>query len=205
MLWDNEGNELSPRDQFLFVDPLHLPWEAKALSNHLYDDLLECVNESDETCRLIGDLNTKLRSVILTNTLQLHAAYGFAIEWDMKKFLKAFGYHAVAPDESSLLDNAIEFLSYVSDMKYQGSLVFVNARSFFSETDYRYLVDQLVFLGIQAIFLENRSDWEILPKERKFVVDEDLLELHIERKSEFPSSSRGEFAPMVLEQWNSDW
>lgn len=187
-LWE-EDVELRPQDRFFFVNsPLELPWDRRELVNGLSKRMEELVLE-DEAVRIdIETLAASMESSISQLALQLHSDYGFALNWDLKRYLKSFGFGVDAVADCTPFDNLINFFHLALDARVNSVFVFTNLKLFFSENEVRQLIEQMVFSGLSVLLLEtvpDHSDYEV---EQKYTIDQDLLESWLECQTEMPVS-----------------
>lgn len=130
-LWDKAGNELAPsRVLFAVPDPLHLPWDCTELSNKLLGIMETLLYEDEEARRIFEDYGSQLRGFSQRLTHQVECDYRFNVEWDMRRYLKSFGFSADRGDGLPYIDMLNMFLDFVSDVQLEKVLVFVNLKTF---------------------------------------------------------------------------
>lgn len=191
-VWDESGNAVPPGKAFLPVcDPFSLPWSHKSLAGGLYAKLESMLRIDEEVSAKLQLLGSQLRSEICCMGFDLNGDYGFAVEWEMRRFLKAFDFGIGPQEGASLLDNLIRFFDYVADMAIAETLLFVNLKTFLTKNELSSVYERLFFHGIRALLLENHESEYYNELERKTVVDQHFIEYEIIGWSEGPSSAQG--------------
>lgn len=175
-VWDDFGKEVSSVATFKFIaDPLNLPWSDKDLGGKTHDCLEVLFFEDESLRREVEELHRSLQARIMTLELQMQSSYSFALEWEMKKFLKAFCFSVDVDIEEPLLDNMIRFFELLVDVEYKKTLFFVNLKSFFSENELAILYEQAVFFEKRIVLLESAIDEKKYKYEKKYLIDQDLI------------------------------
>lgn len=175
-LWMGE-DEVKPKDAFVLItDPLRLPWDDRAftaaISKKLEREFLE-----DEDLRLEIESSERLiREHLASLSLGLNADFSFGLEWDLKRYLKFAGFGVAFREESSYLDNLLNFLSFALDAGCKKTLVFVNLKTFLTKNELKSLYEQVFFSKISVLLLENKKDTISYGHERKLTVDLQFLE-----------------------------
>lgn len=177
-LWSDTDVKMKPVDSFLLVmNPFDLPWQHKALAGKLYARLEKILLEDEEARREIEGLCQQLSSRVLSLGFQLQSDYAFAIEWEMRKYLRSFGFGVDANIENRLLDNLIKFLALAADVSFDKVLVFVNIKAFLTEKELKEFYSQVVFFNLKVLLLESQNDVTRFEQERKMLIDQHFLEI----------------------------
>ena len=93
-----------------------LPWGDKSLQVALLSKMERTVME-DDTLRRELEVNASVLSKnIAAMGFQLLSDYSFSVEWDLKRYLKSFGFSVDVNASVSLLDKLILFLMCVQGM-----------------------------------------------------------------------------------------
>lgn len=193
-VWDDDGCEVGPANALLVVvNPFDLPWKHRSMVGGLYSSLEAGLLEDEDMRRELQGFRVALESSVRKLGFQLNADYGFAVEWSLGSYLKAFSYEVDLTGASTLLDKLICFADFVADVMVGKVLVFVNLGTFLTENDLLRLDDRLFFHGISALLLENRGFGLDAGNVREYVVDRDFVEYILTGRSECPSSSQGGF------------
>ena len=199
-LWDGDI-ELRPFGQFMFVaDPLNLPWQDKDLSNAAANKIERFLLEDESARMALEEMTASVELLIQRLALQMSSDYGFTLNWDLKRYLKYFGFGIDVMSDDSLFDKLIKFLRLAEDAGLKRTLAFVNLKLFLSEKELVQVFDQAVFSGLSLMLLENVADESEYPLECKYVIDQDFLEHNLLNQAECPSFYSGDFAPSVLAQ-----
>ena len=176
-LWTDDGGEVKAKGAlFCVTDPFRLPWDHRVFSAGLLQRMDALIKEDDVSHAAIEALGAELRSCFAGLGLSLSSDYGFSVEWDAQKFLKAFGYKVETSLDDRLLDSLIRFLALSSDVGLNKPLVFVCLQNFLSVEDRKTLVEQSIFHGISLLMLESRRDDFVHDSLRKYTIDQHLLE-----------------------------
>lgn len=192
-IWSGE-EELNPQKAFIVVrDPFALPLGHKSLSGKLYSVLNEELLIDEDICLKVQQANAELNSLIAGLGLQFNADYAFGLEWNISRYLKAFGFGLNALEDASLFDNLINFVDLAADMKINEAILFINLRTFLSKNDLEMLNERIIFHGIKVLMLENQHAEVYSEFESKMMVDQHFIEYRSTYRSESPSSTQGRF------------
>lgn len=177
-LWDEAGNELAPsRVLFAVTDPLHLPWDSTELSGKLLGMMEVLLFEDEEARRLFEDYGSRLRGFSQRLTHQVECDYRFYVEWDIRRYLKSFGFSADRGDDLPYIDMLNIFLDYVSDIQLEKVFVFVNLKTFLGKIEFEQFLDRVFFHQMQVLLLENKICDMDYDYERKVRIDQHFLEI----------------------------
>ena len=177
-LWDEAGNELAPsRVLFAVPDPLHLPWDCTELSNKLLGIMETLLYEDEEARRIFEDYGSQLRGFSQRLTHQVECDYRFNVEWDMRRYLKSFGFSADRGDDLPYIDMLNMFLDFVSDVQLEKVLVFVNLKTFLGKIEFEQFLDRVFFHEMQVLLLENKVCDINYGYESKMRIDQHFLEV----------------------------
>ena len=192
-IWEGE-REVKPSEAFIVApNPFELPWTDKCLMGEV-QRRIEAAYVDDEDLRLaVEGLNRDMASLLLSLGFQMNAAYGFRVEWNLKSYLKAFGFGAVDAGEGPLLDSLMEYLSLATDAGCSKVLLFVNLKTFLTENEIEKLYEQVFFSGRSVLLLENKYDGCRYGHEVKLVVDQHFLEEEIRGQAGCPSLTQEGF------------
>jgi len=176
-IWDDDKNQLTANKVFeVIASPFNLPWTGREFGGKLYTRLEAFVLEEDDIRQKIEAFNRELTLLMLSLNIQMHSEYTFTSEWDIKKYLKAFGFGADTDFEERLLDNLIKFFEMAVDVGFKNILVFINLKQFFSKIELEELYEQVIFLGIRILLLESMHDESKYTQEKKSLIDQHFLQ-----------------------------
>lgn len=177
-LWDEAGNELVPsRVLFAVPDPLHLPWDCTELSSKLFGIMETLLYEDEEARRIFEDYGSQLRGFSQRLTHQVECDYRFNVEWDVRRYLKSFGFSADRGDDLPYIDMLNMFLDFVSDVQLEKVLVFVNLKTFLGKIEFEQFLDRVFFHEMQVLLLENKVCDINYGYESKMRIDQHFLEI----------------------------
>lgn len=174
--WDGE-NEVKPASAFMLItDVMCLPWDERsfvaAVTKRIEREFLE-----DEELRMqVEAAERVLQETLGSINFGFNADFGFRLEWNLRRYLKFMGFGAAVQEEKSLLDNLLNFLSFVLDAGCKKTIVFVNLKTFLTENELKTLYDHVFFLKLSILLLENKKDSMTYEHESKLTVDLQFLE-----------------------------
>ena len=175
-VWDDE-KELRPKSAFLVVsDALNLPWECRELGGNLYQILQDRQMEDEELRGTFEISFRELNKLMFQLVNQLDGEYRFKIEWDLQRYLKAFGFAADYGRDDPFIDKLILFLDYCADMHVKKTLLFVNLKTFLTKNDVQKLYERVFFHDLKMLLVENAEDGNRYEIEDKLVIDQHFLE-----------------------------
>ncbi|HIW77198.1 MULTISPECIES: type II-A CRISPR-associated protein Csn2 [Gordonibacter] len=175
-LWEGEERR-SSRNYFLFVfNPFELPWTERALFGEVLERVENMFLSEDKERQEIETMGRALSDRVASLGLRLKSDYAFEVQWDMRKYLKAFDFGVDIDPSDSLLDNLIKFLKFASDAAFAKQLVFVNLKQFLEENELQEFYRQAVFSELKVLLLENVPDDTSYEYERKMCIDKDFLQ-----------------------------
>ena len=175
-LWDDEGRR-SSRNYFLFVfNPFELPWSERALMGEVLERVEGMFLAEDDVRQEIEAVGRALSERVASLGLRLQSDYAFEVQWEMRKYLKAFDFGVEVDPFDALLDNLIKFLKFASDAAFEKQLVFVNLKNFLEPDEVQEFYRQAVFLELNVLLLENVPDDAVFEYERKMCIDKDFLQ-----------------------------
>lgn len=200
-LLDDDMEEISPRNAFLFIfNPFDLPWSERTLLGKVFDQMEDMLLLQDDERQGLESAGRVLSDKVLALSHQFRSEYSFEIEWDIRKYTKAFDFGVDVDPSDPLLDNLIKFLNLACDASFDRVLVFVNLKNFLALDDLKEFYRHVVFSERKVLLLENAQDEAIFEEELKMFIDQDLLESLGASPVTSPSFSSEDFAPTVLEQ-----
>ncbi len=173
----NGDNEAKPASALMLVtDVMCLPWGERsfiaAVTKRIEREFLE-----DEELRMqIEAAEQVLQEKLGSLNFGFNADLGFGLEWDLKRYLKFMGFGVAIQEEKTLLDNLLNFLSFVLDAGCKKTIAFVNLKTFLTENELKVLYDHVFFLKLSVLLLENKKDSMAYEHERKLAVDLQFLE-----------------------------
>lgn len=175
-LWDGEDRR-SSRNRFLFVfNPFDLPWSEKALIGEVFERVEAIFLNEDDARQEIESVGRSLSDKVASLGLRLRSDYSFEVQWELRKYLKAFDFGVEMDPSDPLLENLIKFLRFASDAAFERQLVFVNLKNFLPPDEVQEFYRQAVFSELNVLLLENAPDDASYEYERKMSIDKDLLQ-----------------------------
>lgn len=177
-LWDDEGNELAPgRTLFMITDPLRLPWDCAELSGKMLSTMELYLFEDDDARSTFESYGRRLQGFAASLTYQGESDYRFNVEWDLRRFLKSFGFSVERGDGLPYIETLDMFLDFISDMKLGKVLAFVNLKTFLGENEFKMFLERVFFHELEVLLLENKTSAIEYDYEIKTVYDQHFLEL----------------------------
>lgn len=176
-LWDDNGVEIKPANRFLVVtSPLDLPWDDKSLASGLAMHIESLLFEDENARQAAEEAFFLLRSHLNSLALALDSEYVFEADWEVKRYLRTYGFGVELIDDEPLLDKLIKFMMLAKDALLGRPILFVNLKLFLSETELAQFYEQAFFAGLSILMLENVHDETNYCYETKLVVDQDFIE-----------------------------
>lgn len=175
-LWADD-NELRPSAALMFVsDVLVLPWDDRSLMGEVTKRFERWFLEDEDLRREVEEFDAVLSSKLLEMGFGMNSDFQFALEWDLKKYLKFRGFGVGIQDDATLLDNIIDFLSLALDAGCKKTIVFVNLKTFLTKNDLKTFFEHVFYSKLSVLLLENKQDNVEHDYEQKTVVDQLFLE-----------------------------
>ena len=176
-LWDDEDVALKSESQFLLVStPINLPWDDRALTGGLASRFEQIVFEDESVRCEIEKAFGDLRSCISQQALQLNSDYTFGVDWDLKRYLKTYGFGVDLVEDEPLIDKLIKFIMLAKDSRLNKPLLFMNLKLFLSESELLRFYEQIFFARLPILLIEAVHDETLFAQEKKYVIDQDFIE-----------------------------
>ena len=130
-IWDDCDAEMKSGSQFLVItSPLELPWDDKSLSGGLAARFERMAFEDEGVRHDIEDAFALLQSRLLQIALGFDSEYAFGVNWELKRYLRTYGFGVELADDEPLIDKLIKFLMLAKDVSTKKMLLFVNLKTF---------------------------------------------------------------------------
>lgn len=176
-VWSDDGEELSYASSILVAsDPLRLPWDCSELSGKLLPKMEALLMEDEDNRLMFEEYGLLLNGFAERLAYQVEGEYGFAVEWDIKRYLKTFGFGIERGEDLPYIDSLNMFIDFAHDMNLKKVLVFINLRTFLGEDDFDSFLERVFFHKTSVLMIENELSGEIHALEKKVVVDQHFLE-----------------------------
>ncbi len=174
--WDEE-REVAPKDALLFIsDPLSLPWDDRTFLSAVVKRVEREFLEDEDLRMEVEETEGALRRKLELLDMGFNADVGFALEWDLKRYLKFLGFGIAFQEEKTFLDNLLNFLSYALDAGCKKVICLVNLKTFLTKNELEQLYEHIFFLKLRVLLLENKRDDSSYEHERKIAIDLQFLE-----------------------------
>lgn len=176
-LWSDSDEKLKLKTSFLvIVNPFDLPFKEKLIAAELYK-LLESLVLSDGQAQQSIDAHAQaLVSELRQLTYHLQSNYEFELQWDLRRYLKAYAFGVDYDESDRLIDNLIKFLSVLSDISFSKILAFVNLKTFLDDNDIQMFYDKVFLYDIPVLLLERARAEYVQQNEQITTIDKDFLE-----------------------------
>lgn len=176
-IWGDDGEELSYSNSILLAsDPLRLPWDSSELSGRLLTRMEAMLMKDEESRAIFEEYGSLLNGFATQLTFQVEGEYGFAVEWDIKRYLKSFGFGIERGEDLPYIDSLNMFIDFAHDMSLEKVLVFINLKTFLNEKDFKRFLERVFFHKIKVLMIENKASLAHSSLEKKIVVDQHFLE-----------------------------
>ena len=174
--WDEE-REVAPKDALMFVsDPLSLPWDDRTFLSAVVKQIEREFLEDEDLRMEVEEAEGALRQKLELLDMGFNADIGFALEWDLKRYLRFLGFGIAFQEEKTFLDNLLNFLSYALDAGCKKVICLVNLKTFLTKNELEQLYEHIFFLKLKVLLLENKCDDSLYEHERKMAIDLQFLE-----------------------------
>lgn len=176
-VFNERDEEISPADAYLPVfNPFDLPWGDRGLAKGFIQRFDRLLREDEGRYSEILTLVEEISNHLSECSLELQGMYNFESDVAIESLLKFYNFKPDRDIAESHIDNLIRFLQYVSDSHCGKALVFFDFKKFFNEDELDLLYEQAFFYQIPIIMLESVKDERSFVRERKLLIDQDLLE-----------------------------
>lgn len=108
--------------------------------------------------------------------LGLDSDYAFGVDWELKRYLRTYGFGVDLVEDEPLIDKLIKFLKLAKDASLKRTLLFVNLKLFLTENELELFFEQAFFSRLSILLIENAHDDTCHLHERKYTIDQDFLE-----------------------------
>ena len=153
--WDEE-REVAPKDALLFIsDPLSLPWDDRTFLSAVVKRVEREFLEDEDLRMEVEETEGALRRKLELLDMGFNADVGFALEWDLKRYLKFLGFGIAFQEEKTFLDNLLNFLSYALDAGCKKVICLVNLKTFLTKNELEQLYEHIFFLKLRVLLLDN--------------------------------------------------
>ncbi len=175
-LWEDDA-EVKPSSALLVVpDALNLPWDERLLMGEVLKRVEREFLEDEDLRRAVESMDSSLSEKLLQLGFGMNSDYGFALEWDLKRYLKFRGFGVGFRSDESLLDSLLNFLSLAFDAGCKKVIVFVNLKTFLTKSEVEALFEHVFYSKMKVLLLENKRDEVVYDYGRKMIVDLQFLE-----------------------------
>lgn len=167
-LFSEDQKRLNKNDLLVVIDILGFDPNSTTFQRKILKDIEEQLNfeieKKIEIEELLGKLYSLFEYEVLEHELDLEIS-----ELTLSRALKAFQPHLTF-NESNILEKMLDIVKVYSYLQNAVKLlIFVNARSFLTETEYEELRSFVILSNVKTLFLEST----VVPAQRQYILDED--------------------------------
>jgi CRISPR-associated protein Csn2 len=163
------------KEALLILSPFDLPFKDSKLLRSLFLKIEESVRLNDSILIKVNELSLALNEALEKANSNSNCKYDFGIEFDVKKYLKSFGYSSDIEDGFSLLDSLISFLNFIADVAPDQLLFFVNLSSFLENNDYLSFCKKVFSLKLTAFILDSQENGVNDKCLRNYTIDQHFI------------------------------
>ncbi|MGI6045612.1 MAG: type II-A CRISPR-associated protein Csn2 [Eggerthellaceae bacterium] len=175
-LWIGE-KRVNPDSVFFYVpDIFNLPYSNHALESELYESLHEEFLVDNDKRIELENLVNEVEDLVSKTALSFSSSYSFGLSWKLDKLLKALDFRVGFETNARLIDNLIEFITFLHDIRFKKWVVFINLKLFFNQNDLDTFLNQANFFNISCLLLESIHNVSIYENENKYSIDQALFE-----------------------------
>ena len=178
VLWDDCEKILNISKTFCVIPSVFdLPWNDRQIANALLSKMTLLINENELIRTESESLGQYMQTTLNNLSFQMLSDYCFDTEWDVIKFLKAFGFKIDLDESDSLFDRMKKFLKLVYDVALDRVIVFIGFKQYFSQSQLSELFDLIENLKISVLSIESVCSKEIYPNEIHMTIDQHFLQI----------------------------
>ena len=157
------------------VNPFDLPFKNAALLKSLFQRIEEAVRFNDSVLIKVNELQLLLNQTLSDANENLNCEYDFGVEFDVKKYLKTFGYSSDVDSTSSLLESLISFLNFIADVAPEKLLFFVNLGNFLDNNDINDFCKTVFSLKLTAFIVNSGIEVPEICNNKNYAIDQHFL------------------------------
>lgn len=173
LLFDDNDKRTSTKRRLLILNALpSIPLNDRTLLSKLAKRVREMSEVDSGIYEDIATFSAKLNTAIEEASGFLRGEYGFATDWDIEAYLKAFSFLPQTSTDYSLLDNCMRLVEMIADIEPNMPLVMVNAKAFFTTEELVELFERTVFSGVRLLLLESYDEGPINEQELLISIDQ---------------------------------
>lgn len=157
------------------VNPFDLPFKNATLMKALFQKIEDAVKFNDSILIKVNELRLLLNQALDNANEDLNCEYDFGVEFDVKKYLKTFGYSSDVDETSSLLENLISFLNFIADVASDRVLFFVNLTNFLDKYDLDRFCEKVFSLKLTVFIINSREDYSEICNNKNYAIDQHFI------------------------------
>ncbi|MBS4900178.1 MAG: type II-A CRISPR-associated protein Csn2 [Clostridiales bacterium] len=159
----------------LIYSPIDVTYDKKDIQKHLLSELLEEVQSSEIVEKFIA---AKVRLIDAIDDLRSCTEYDLDLDENIgtDNLLKSFDVRLKGP-EGRFIERVIEYIENMHRLLGKKIFILVGCKGYFKESDYRYIRECAEYQGVYILFIEA-SQYKLPDDGNKYIIDEDLCELH---------------------------
>ncbi len=157
------------------VNPFDLPFKNPTLLKNLFQKIEDAVRFNDSVLIKVNELQLLLNQTLADANKNFTCDYDFSVEFDVKKYLKTFGYSSDVDETSPLLESLISFLHFVADVAPEKMLFFVNLGSFLNENDLNCFCEEVFSLKLTVFIINSGDELLKICNNKNYAIDQHFL------------------------------
>lgn len=175
-LWEGD-EEVRPKGAFhVLSNPFALPYSERWIEEALYSRFDGMLLEDEAARSEIEALESKVRAAVALMGFRMNSDYVFGVEWQLRRYLKAFSFGVERDGGAPLIDNLLNYCSLLADASCEKTILAINLKTFLSKCEVESLYERVFFLNLRMVLLENKHDDTVYEREWKRRIDLDFLE-----------------------------
>lgn len=183
ILFDEQGEHKVSENIEVVIDPFSLNPNTKGNLGSLYSNIKEEAYDEvnfSTTDRLLTDLTDHVHKIVIQQSISASCS----TEIQLQSLLKILGVGFFL-DSQSLLENVMDYMIIASNFSKMRLFVFVNLRTYLTDTEMSQLSDFISYNRIGVLFLEAQT-FEFSERDCVKVIDNDLCEFIIGKTTPKP-------------------
>jgi CRISPR-associated protein Csn2 len=163
------------KEMVLVINPLCLQWNDKRILKKLHNELNE-IAYGEEYLMDTMDIRMQIGGYISKITRESDYSLSFDMEINILSLFKAVEMR-FNEDNTSFIENIIDYLSVYQKLINIKCFVFINLKSFLNEEDFKELYQFIEYEKIWLILMESSTREKFFPQEVIRIIDQDLCEI----------------------------
>lgn len=175
--YDDFDKELKAKDCLVFAgDLLTLDLNEREIISKAAKKIAQMLIDDQATLARMESNNYAIEDIFAEAFFQMTADYTFRNDWDIGKYLKAFGFGVDTSESDTLYEKACQYLRISADLFPGKVIAFVNLNTFLSQDEYCGICECIVAEELIVLSYEVGKDSKFMDLENGLFIDMNYLE-----------------------------